>query len=166
MEENRESPKKNNPGDGKKPKLNIWVTILIAVAIVLVISLVYNAIVNSQYKETTYDEFLVQFAANNLQEVEFRHDRIVYLTKEEAAKEASQQQAHYTGLPNGDVMELATALAATGVTVKQEIVEDNSTIMMILYYALMIGFFVLMMRFITKRFSGAGAMGEIGRAHV
>ena len=164
MEENRESPKKNNPGDGKKPKLNIWVTLLIAVAIVLVISTVYNAIVNSQFKETTYDEFLAEKAAGNLAEVELQYDRIVYLTKEEAAKDASQQQAYYTGLPNGNVMELAEQLAAEGVTVKQIIVEDNSTIMMILYYALMIGVIVLMMRMITKRLSGAGAMGGFGQS--
>ena len=58
----------------------------------------YNAIVNSQYKETTYDEFLVQFTANNLQEVEFRHDRIVYLTKEEAAKPAAEQKKTFEAL--------------------------------------------------------------------
>ena len=164
MDENRENPKKQNPGDGKKPKLNIWVTILIAVAIVLVISTVYNAIVNSQFKETTFDEFLAEKAAGNLAEVEIDYDRIVYLTKEEAAKDPSQQQAYYTGLPNGNVMELAEELAAEGVTVKQIIVEDNSTIMMILYYALMIGFIVLMMRMITKRLSGAGAMGGFGQS--
>ena len=164
MEENRESPKKNNPGDSKKPKFNIWVTLLIAVAIVLVISTVYNAIVNSQFKETTYDEFLAEKAAGNLAEVEIDYDRIVYLTKEEAAKDASQQQAYYTGLPTGNVMALAEELAAQGVTVKQVIVEDNSTIMMILYYALMIGVIVLMMRMITKRLSGAGAMGGFGQS--
>ena len=164
MEENRESPKKNNPGDGKKPKLNIWVTLLIAVAIVLVISMVYNAIVNSQFKETTYDEFLAEKAAGNLAEVEIDYDRIVYLTKAEAEKDPSQQQAYYTGLPAGNVMELAEELAADGVTVKQIIVEDNSTIMMVLYYALMIGVIVLMMRMITKRLSGAGAMGGFGQS--
>ncbi|MBO5323880.1 MAG: ATP-dependent zinc metalloprotease FtsH [Oscillospiraceae bacterium] len=164
MEENRESPKKNSSGDGKKPKLNIWVTLLIAVAIVLVISTVYNAIVNSQFKETTYDEFLAEMEAGNLAEVELQYDRVVYLTKEEAAKDANQQQAYYTGLPNGDVMGLAEKLAAQGVQVKQIIVEDNSTIMMVLYYALMIGVIVLMMRMITKRLSGAGAMGGFGQS--
>ena len=146
MDEKRESPQKNNPSDGKKPKLNIWVTLLIAVAIVLVISTVYNAIVNSQFKETTYDEFLAEMEAGNLAEVEINYDRIVYLTKEEAKKDASEQQACFTGLPNGNVMELAEELAAKGVTVKQVIVEDNSAIMMILSYALMIGIVVLMMR--------------------
>ena len=164
MEENRESPKKNSSGDGKKPKLNIWVTLLIAVAIVLVISTVYNAIVNSQFEETTYDEFLAEMEAGNLAEVELQYDRVVYLTKEEAAKDANQQQAYYTGLPNGDVMGLAEKLAAQGVQVKQIIVEDNSTIMMVLYYALMIGVIVLMMRMITKRLSGAGAMGGFGQS--
>ena len=164
MEENRESPKKENGTDGKRPKLNIWVTILIAVAIVLGISTIYNAIVNSQFKETTYNEFLADMEAGNLKEVEIDYDRIIYLTHTEARKDPSEQQAYYTGLPNGNHIELAETLASKGVTVKQVIVEDNSTIMMILYYGLMIGVVVLMMRMITKRLSGEGVMGGFGQS--
>ena len=164
MDQNRENPKKNTPGDGKKPKLNIWVMLLIAVAIVLVISTVYNAIANSQFKETTYDEFLNYMKNGQLHEVELQSDRIVYLTKEEAEKPAEEQQAYFTGLPVGDVMGLAERLHLQGVQVKQNIEEDNSLIMMILYYGLMIGILVLMMRSITKRFSGDGVMGGFGQS--
>ncbi|MBE6976948.1 MAG: ATP-dependent metallopeptidase FtsH/Yme1/Tma family protein [Ruminococcaceae bacterium] len=166
MEPNRESPQNNNNNDNKKrPKLNIWVTLIIAVVIVLLISAVYNAVVDSQYKETTYDEFLKQMEAGNIKEVELQYDRIVYLTKDEADKDGTMQQACYTGLPSGgDAMALADKLAAQGVKVQQLIVEDNSTIMMILYYGLMIGFVFLMMRMITKRISGDGVMGGFGQS--
>jgi len=135
------------------------------VVIVLLISAVYNAVVDSQYKETTYDEFLKQMEAGNIKEVELQYDRIVYLTKDEADKDGTMQQACYTGLPSGgDAMALADKLAAQGVKVQQLIVEDNSTIMMILYYGLMIGFVFLMMRMITKRISGDGVMGGFGQS--
>ncbi len=153
------SPKK----DDKKPKGNIWVTLLISVVVILLISTVYNAIMGSQYQLTTYSDFVDDMAAGNLQEVELRFDRIIYLTKEEAQKPAAQQQACYTGLPSGgDALALADKLDAMGVTVTQVIVEDNSTIIMILMYAAMFGLTFLLMSRLSKRFSGDGMLGGIG----
>ena len=122
----------NNPGDNRKPK-NILVALIITVAIVLAISFVYNAISNSQYKETTYSDFLAAKNDGKLAEVELHYDRVYYLTVEEAAKPASQQKACFTGLPNGNVMALAEELDALGVKVNQVIVEDNSGIIIVLY---------------------------------
>ena len=159
-------PNRNNSNDpkngGKKPKWNIWLTLLITVAVVLVISAVFNAITGSQYNETTYSHFLEAIETDNLSEVQFHHDRIVYLTKEEAAKPAAQQKAFYTGLPTGgDVMALAKELDGMGVTVSELIVEDNSAIMMILSYVVMFGVVFLFMSLLTKRMGG-GMMGSIG----
>ena len=158
---------KNNPNNkpssnGKRPKANIWVTLIITVAIILIISTVYNAISNSQYTATTWDEFMASKAAGDLEEVQFQDDRVIYLTKTEAAKPASQQKACYTGLPFGDVLSLSTELAAMGVTVSDQIVEDNSTILMILYYVVMFALIFGTMRMITKRMSGEGMMGGFG----
>ena len=50
MESNRNnSPNNgpNKPGDNKSPKNNIWITLMIAVAVVFVISGIYNMISNS-----------------------------------------------------------------------------------------------------------------------
>ena len=159
-------PNRNNSNDpkngGKKPKWNIWLTLLITVAVVLIISAVFNAITGSQYNETTYSHFLEAIETDNLSEVQFHHDRIVYLTKEEAAKPAAQQKAFYTGLPTGgDVMALAKELDGMGVTVSELIVEDNSAIMMILSYVVMFGVVFLFMSLLTKRMGG-GMMGSIG----
>ena len=109
MEQNRNNPNKNDP-KGKRPKVSIWVTLVITVAIILIISSVYNAIVNSQYTETTYSEFMDAWKNGQLQEVELHYDRVYYLTKDEAAKPARQQKACYTGLPNGNILDLAERL--------------------------------------------------------
>ena len=160
--DNQKNP--NGPNkDDKKPKGSIWAILLISVVVILIFSLVYNAIVSSQYKQTTYSDFADAMEADNLQEVELRFDRIIYLTKEEAAKPAPQQQACYTGLPSGgDALVLADKLDAMGVTVNQVIVEDNSTIIMILSYAAMFGLTFFLFSRITKRMSGDGMMGGIG----
>ena len=151
-------------GNGKRPKFNIWVTIMITVAIVILISTIFNAVSKSQYTETTYSDFLTEKDAGNLEEVEIRLDRIVYLTRTEAAKPASEQKACFTGLPAGNVMALANELDAMGVTVHQQIVEDNSTIMMILYYVIMFGIIFFMTSMLGKRMSGEGMMGGFGKS--
>ena len=102
MDQNRNDNQNNrNPKDPQKPKGNLWVTLVITAAIVLLISGVYNMVADSQYTETTYSDFLAAVEHNQLDEVLFKTDRIIYMTKEEAAKPASQQKACFTGLPKG-----------------------------------------------------------------
>ena len=166
MDPNRnDAPNKGGDSqNNKRPRSNLWATLIISVAIVLIISLVYTAVSNSQYTKATYDEFLEAMESGQLAEVELHSDRIFYLTKEEAAKEPSQQKVSVTGLPFGDALALADKLAAMDVKVNQKIVEDNSTIVMILYYVIMFGLIFLFMRMITKRMSGDGMMGGFGKS--
>ncbi len=169
MEQNRnDSPNSNSnqdPGNSKRPKGNLWFTILITLAIILVFSWVFNAVRGSKYKETTFSDFLASMNAGQLAEVELQYDRILYLTKEEAAKDGSQQKMFFTGLPSGsNTMELAERLDTMGVTVSKEIVEDNSMIIMILSYVVMFGALFLVMNLITKRMSGDGMMGGFGKS--
>ena len=161
MDSNKNQPPKK-PED-KRPKSNIWITILVSVALVLLISVVFNAVRNNKYTQTTFSEFMAEAAADNLAEVEIHHDRVLYMTREEAAKPAAQQKACYTGLPYGDMLSLAKELNAMGTSVDVKIVEDNSTIMMVLGYILMTGglFFILYM--FTKRM-GDGGMGAVGKS--
>ena len=75
------------------------------------------------------------------------------------------QKACYTGLPGGgDLIALSEELDAMGVKVDKKIVEDNSLIMMILSYALMIGGLFLVMNLLTKRMGGDGMMGGFGKS--
>ena len=161
MEPKNNDPQKN-PQDGDKKPKGIWMALMITIVIVLGISMIYNAVRNSQYKEVKFSDFLEAMENGELKEVNFRYDRVIYMTVEEAALPAAERKACYTGLPEGDILELARELQEMGVTVNQPIVEDNSTIIMILYYA---GTFLLvffLMRSLTKRMSGDGMMGAMG----
>ena len=163
MEQNRNNDPKGNGPEDKRPKNGIWITLIVTVAIILLISSVVNAVSNSQYDATSYSDFVLAKENGQLVEVELRADRIVYLTKAEAAKPASLQKACFTGLPSGgDTMALADELTHMGVTVTRLIVEDNSMIIMILYYVGMFAVIFLMMRMVTKRLSGDGMMGGFG----
>ncbi len=165
MESNRgndhHSPKKP---EGDRPR-NYITPLLIALVLVLAFSWISNAVEKSQYTETTISDFLTAKENNELAEVELRYDRILYMTKAEAAKDASVQKACYTGLPTGgDLMALAQELVDMGVDVDYPIVEDNSMIMMVLSYAVMIGGMFLLMNMLTKRMGGDGMMGGFGKS--
>ena len=161
MNQNNNNPQKDPQNQNKRPRR--FAVVLIAVLVLLLITGIYRSIANSQYTETTFSDFLQDMQKNNLAEVEIRSDRIVYLTREEAAKPASQQKAFYTGLPTGgDTMELAKELESQGVTVYRLIVEDNSTIWLILYYLGMFGFLVFILNMFAKRMGGEGGMGGMG----
>ena len=166
MEPSRNQNPPKNPGDNKRPKSNLFVALIITVVIVLGISLLYNAISNSQYTQTTYSDFKEAMDSGNLAEVQLHYDRILYLTKNEAAKPASQQQACFTGIPSyADTISLMDELIEMGVeVVDYKIVEDNSGIIMILYYVAMFGLIFGVMTVLTKRMSGDGMMGGFGKS--
>ena len=101
MDSQNNQPQK--PED-KRSKNNLWIIIMISVALILLTSTVYRSIVKSQYTQTTLSEFYDALQNDNLAEVNLRYDRVLYLTREEAAKPAHQQKACYTGLPlNGNL---------------------------------------------------------------
>ena len=163
MEPNRNNDQNKKP-DGNRPK-SIGTALLITVALVLLFSWIFNAVRNSQYTETTWEDFLVAKETGQLAEVEGRYDRIIYMTKEEAAKEPAQQKACFTGIPRGgDMQALADELHDMGVKSNFPIVEDNSVITMILSYVLMIGGLFLVMNMLTKRMGGEGMMGGFGKS--
>ena len=164
MDPKRNDPPRKPDGDDKKPK-NLMMTIFISIAILLVVVSVFNMVSDSQYQETTFSDFMDYMDANNLEEVEIKTDRIIYMTKEESAKPAGSQQAYYTGLPAGcDTLPLGQALEAMGITVTYPIVKDNSFLITICYYALMFGGIFLFTRMLGKRMGGDGMMGGFGKS--
>ena len=162
MDNKHNKPK--NPNQENDRGKHIGTAIIISLALILLFTWVYNTISNSQYTQTTYSDFMEAKENNNLAEVEIKYDRILYMTREEAAKEPSQQRACYTGLPVGDFMGLANELEAMGVKVDVPIVEDNSMILSILYYAMMFAILFFFMRSLTRRMGGEGMMGGFGKS--
>ena len=163
MEQNRNDQNKNPKDNGQKRKPSIFLLLIISIVLVLLIGWVYNTITASQYTKTTYSHFLEAKEAQELVEVQLRTDRIVYLTKEESEKPASQQKACYTGLPTGsDTSVLAAELDEIGVLVDQQILEDNSFIVMILSWLVMFALVFGGMSLLTRRMGGDGMIGSIG----
>ncbi len=168
MEDKRNNNSQNNgngkpENGGKKPRANFLVMLVITLAIVLLVSGIYSSIQDSQYTETTYTDFLAVMEKGELAEVEIHGDRLFYMTKEEAAKDPKEQKACFTGLPaGGDYEQLLRELHALGVKGNDKIIEDNSFIMMILSYALMIGGLMLVMNLLTKKMGGGDGLGGMG----
>ncbi len=166
MEQNPKDPKKESTDNSVKEKKakSLIATVVFTVVLMLVFMLVFNAVKDSQYKETTYDEFHTAWKNGELSEVEIHEDRIYYLTKEEAEKPAKDQTACFTGLPFGDILKLSQDLAEDGVKVTEVIAEDNSGVILVLYYIAMFALIFFVMRVFTKRMSGDGMMGSFGKS--
>ena len=78
MDFNRNKTPNNDSGDGKRPKANIWVALIITVAIILIISTIFNAISNSQYTAVTYDHFRNAMLSGQVAEVQLQGDRVLH----------------------------------------------------------------------------------------
>ena len=161
--EQKDGPNEKKPG-GNNPKKNFWTPLIIALALVLLFGWIYNMVSDSQYTETTYADFYTAMENHQLAEVQRRGSRIYYLTKEEAAKPATEQKACYTGMPSGDWLSMYNELVAQGVISDWQVQEDNSMIMMILYYGITFAILFLFMRTLTKRMGGDGMMGGFGKS--
>ena len=168
MEPNHNDPQGggNKKPDGQNPKIRMGTALIITLVIVLLFNWIYSGISRSQYTETTFSDFLEAREAGNLSQVLLKYDRVIYMTRDQAAQPAARQKACFTGLPSGgDLLQLAEDLKAEGVDeVNVEIVEDNSMIMMIISYVVMIGGLFLLMNMLTKRMGTDGAMGGFGKS--
>ncbi len=159
-----DGPNEKKPGGPDRPKSNFWTPLVIALALVLLFGWIYNMVSNSQYTETKFSDFCAAMEHDQLAEVQYRGDRVYYLTKDEAAKPASEQRACYTGMPAGDWLTISQELADRGVTVDKKIQEDNSIILMVLYYGITFAILFMFMRNLTKRMGGDGMMGGFGKS--
>jgi len=165
MDNKQQDPKKNKPNNENDKGKHIGTAVIISLALILLFTWVFNTISDSQYTQTTYSDFLQAKEANNIAEVQLKYDRILYMTREEAAKEPSQQRACFTGMPAGtDGDALLQELHAMGAKTDSEIMEDNSLVISILYYVMMFSILFFFMRSLTKRMSGDGMMGGFGKS--
>ncbi len=164
--DNNEQTKPKNPKPGEsKPKGFSFASIIFTLVLTLLIVWVYNSVTQGKYQKVDYTQFMTTYQEGQLAEVQIKYDRIIYLTKEEAAKDPKLQQAFYTGLPSGgDALALARELNDAGITVDAPIVEDNSWIMMILSYVAMFAILYFGMNLITKRMGDGGMMGSFGKS--
>ena len=155
-----QNPTDQNP-EGGKPRTSGWVALTIALLLALAVGGIFNTVTESQYKEQTWTDFRSEMTAGTLSEVVLSGDRVIYLTTEEAAKPAKEQQACYARTPGTlDLIPLANELADMGVKVKQKQNQDYSAILMML---LSVVPFFFLFRMMSKRMGGDG-MGGFGKS--
>ena len=162
-------PQKNpqNDSDDSKKVRRIVFLVVAALVATLLINQVYGMISNSYLTEITYDEFLDLLDSGSVDSVELRSDRIIILTKEQAALPANQQHYSYTGLlPGHDMDAEYSRFDRLGIKYNTELPEETSPIVSfilswLLPVIIMYGLFSLLMRGMTKRMGGGiGGIGE------
>ncbi|MCI8524432.1 MAG: ATP-dependent zinc metalloprotease FtsH [Oscillospiraceae bacterium] len=171
MSENPKKPVRppaSQDGDGKPPR-TIFTMILVALIFTVLINSLYESITHSQFEQITYDAFLSMLDEDQVDSVEFQTDRILILSREEAARDPRARTVHYTGLiPNLELNALVEELEAKGAKVDGQIIEQVSPILSfilswVLPIAIMYLLFSLLMRSMSKRMGGG--LGGIGQSN-
>ena len=168
MNNNQDNRNKNKGGrEGRDPLRTGLPLLALAVVIVLLFNWVYNSITSAQLEEKSYTDFLTMVQNNQLAEVQFEVDRVLFITKEEADRPGASQTIYYTGLiTNTDNTQLVLQLQSQGVTVFQEPQEDNSIIGFILSNLLILGLTFFLLSLLMRKMSSSmgGGLGGVGQS--
>lgn len=168
MNNNQDNRNKNKGGrEGRDPLRTGLPLLVLAVVIVLLFNWVYNSITSAQLEEKSYTDFLTMVQNNQLAEVQFEVDRVLFITKEEADRPGVSQTIYYTGLiTNTDNTQLVLQLQSQGVTVFQEPQEDNSIIGFILSNLLILGLTFFLLSLLMRKMSSSmgGGLGGVGQS--
>ena len=168
MNYNQDNRNKNKGGrEGRDPLRTGLPLLVLAVVIVLLFNWVYNSITSAQLEEKSYTDFLTMVQNNQLAEVQFEVDRVLFITKEEADRPGASQTIYYTGLiTNTDNTQLVLQLQSQGVTVFQEPQEDNSIIGFILSNLLILGLTFFLLSLLMRKMSSSmgGGLGGVGQS--
>lgn len=166
MNNNQDNRNKKNGRESRDPLRTGLPLLALAVVIVLLFNWVYNSITAAQLEEKSYSDFLTMVQNNQLAEVQFQTDRVLFITKEEANQPGAAQTIYYTGLITGtDNTALVYKMQGQGVKVFQEPQEDNSVIGFILANLLILGLtFFLLSLLMRKMGSTMGGLGNVGQS--
>ena len=166
MNNNQDNRNKKNGRESRDPLRTGLPLLALAVVIVLLFNWVYNSITAAQLEEKSYSDFLTMVQNNQLAEVQFQTDRVLFITKEEANQPGAAQTIYYTGLITGtDNTALVYKMQGQGVKVIQEPQEDNSVIGFILSNLLILGLtFFLLSLLMRKMGSTMGGLGNVGQS--
>ena len=100
-QENRNRNQNKNGRETRDPLRTGLPLLALAVVIVLLFNWVYNSITSAQLEEKSYTDFLTMVQRDQLAEVQFKVDRVLFLTKEEAGQAGGARTVYYTGLITG-----------------------------------------------------------------
>ena len=124
----------NNRNNDRRPEgrqgRTILVILLAALVLTVVLNSIFSSVANAYQTEIDYSDFIEMLENDELDSVQFQSDRIMILTKEEAAKELTARQTYYTGLiDNLPLTGLTEQLEAHGVEYSAHIEETMSPIL-------------------------------------
>lgn len=168
-QENRNRNQNKNGRETRDPLRTGLPLLALAVVIVLLFNWVYNSITSAQLEEKSYTDFLTMVQRDQLAEVQFKVDRVLFLTKEEAGQAGGARTVYYTGLITGtDNTALVYKMQSQGVKVFQEPQEDNSVIGFILSNLLILGLTFFLLSLLMRKMGSAmgGGLGGVGQSKV
>ena len=168
QQNNNKNPNHQQDGNDNRQPRRIVLLIAAALIATLLINMLYTNIANSYLTCISNSEFQELVVSGKLASVEFQSDRIVGLTKEEAAKTTGKQEMVYTGyIPDYLTNDLVDLLEQHDVKYNTEIPEEMNPIVSFLIswvipVLFMYGLFSLLMRSMSKKMGGMGGFGGIG----
>jgi len=163
---NNNNKNKNNNGnkDGKQPKFNQTIVILMIAALFIFmgISMLNSMVKDATYKEITYDKFTSMVNNDEVSKVTYEADRILIEPKDQETSISGISYTYYTG--KIDDPEMIQLLKDKGVEWGGEIPNKNSSLIdFILVYILPFLLIYLLFGFVYKKLSkGGGMMGGMG----
>ena len=164
---NRKPNKQSSGDDGSKKTKRILLLILAALVATLLINQLYTSISNSYLTEISYDKYLDMLENGEIDSVTLYTDRIVILSKAEAAQPTGKQHRVYTGLLPSHDMDLEYArYDQLGISYNTLILEEMSPVVSFLVswvvpVIAMYLLFSLLIRGMTKKMGGGfGGIGE------
>ena len=166
-QENRNRNQNKHGRETRDPLRTGLPLLALAVVIVLLFNWVYNSITSAQLEEKSYTDFLTMVQRDQLAEVQFKVDRVLFLTKEEAGQAGGARTVYYTGLITGtDNTALVYKMQSQGVKVFQEPQEDNSVIGFILSNLLILGLTFFLLSLLMRKMGSAmgGGLGGVGQS--
>ena len=162
---NQKNKMPNTDNDDNKGR-RIMLLVVAALVATLLINMLYNAVSNAYLTQISYTEFKELMAEDKISEVSFKSDdRLIILTKEDAAKK-SQKKYYYTGLiPNQDTTELTDEFDRLGIAYNTELPEEISPVVAFVVTCIVpfLALYLLfsLMRSMAKKMGGGG-FGGIG----
>lgn len=166
-QENRNRNQNKNGRETRDPLRTGLPLLALAVVIVLLFNWVYNSITSAQLEEKSYTDFLTMVQRDQLAEVQFKMDRVLFLTKEEAGQAGGARTVYYTGLITGtDNTALVYKMQSQGVKVFQEPQEDNSVIGFILSNLLILGLTFFLLSLLMRKMGSTmgGGLSGVGQS--
>ena len=162
---NQKNKMPNTDNDDNKGR-RVMLLVVAALVATLLINMLYNAVSNAYLTQISYTEFKELMAEDKISEVSFKSDdRLIILTKEDAAKK-SQKKYYYTGLiPNQDTTELTDEFDRLGIAYNTELPEEISPVVafVVTWIVPFLALYLLfsLMRSMAKKMGGGG-FGGIG----